>query len=126
MPLSEVESAPERIDTQLKISIKTPVRLSASPVIPFQVMRSFMKIAEIIRAIIGLKVLIIDASIAVVSVIAKRNDSCVINSPRKDARAILRISPFSIFSFGAVKSDHIQKRAVAPKDLRQNNAIGVI
>lgn len=126
IPLTEVESAPELMDTQLKISINTPQRLNTRPAIPLHLMRSFIKMAEIINAIIGLKVLIMDASMAVVSVIANKKESWVINSPRNDASAIFQKSFFSIFSFGAQKSEHSQNRAVAPNDLRQNKAMGVM
>ncbi len=63
---------------------------------------------------------------AVAFVMAKRNDSCVMKSPRKDARATFQRSPFAICSFGAVKSDQIQNSAVAPKERRQNSAMGVM
>ena len=75
MPQIDVESAPDRMETQLKMRMKTPTRLNAMPVIPLQVMRSLITIAEIINAIIGLNVLIMDASMAVHFVMAKRNDN---------------------------------------------------
>lgn len=68
----------------------------------------------------------IDASMAVVFVMAKRKESCVINSPRKDAATTFQMSPFSMCSPGAVNSDQSQNSAVAPNDLRQNRAIGVM
>lgn len=126
MPQTDVESAPERIETQLKIRMKTPVRLSAIPATPLQVILSFMTIADIIRVMIGLSVLIMEASMAVVFVMANRKETWVRNSPRNDARAIFQKSPFSIRSFLPVTADHSQNSAVAPKDRRQNNAIGVI
>ena len=74
----------------------------------------------------GLSVHMMDASMAVVLVMANRNDSCVMNSPRNEARATFQASFFSICSRGAVNIDQIQNKTVAPNERRQNSAIGVI
>ena len=67
-----------------------------------------------------------EASIAVVWVMAKRNESWVMNSPRNEARTIFQTSALSIFSCGAENRDHSQNSSVAPNDLRQNRAMGVM
>lgn len=126
MPQMEVESAPERMETQLKIRMITPIKLSAIPVIPLQVIRSLMTMAEMMSVMMGLSVLMMDASIAVHLVMAKRNDSCVMNRPRKEAMATFQMSFFSMWSCDAVKSDQIQNSAVAPNERKQNSAIGVM
>ena len=122
----DVESAPERKETPFSIKTKTPARLSAMPKMPLQVILSLMTIADMINVIMGLIVFIIDASMAVVWVIAKRNESCVMNRPRNEAIITFQMSFLSICSRGAVKRDQIQNNAVAPNDRKQNNAIGVI
>ena len=126
MPQIEVESAPERIETQLKIRMITPTRLSTMPVMPLQVMRSLMTMADMMSVMMGLSVLIMDASMAVHLVMANRNDSCVIKRPRNEAMATFQMSFFSIWSCGAEKSDQIQNSAVAPNERKQNSAIGVM
>ena len=122
----DVESAPERMDTQLNIKIKTPTRLRAMPITPLQVIFSLITMADMMSVIIGLRVLMMDASMAVHLVIAKRNDNCVINRPRNEAMTTFQMSFLSICSCGAVNSDQIQNSIVAPNERRQNNAIGVI
>lgn len=126
IPHIEVESAPERMETQLKIRMITPTRLSAMPVIPLQVMRSLMTMAEMMSVMMGLSVLMIDASMAVHLVMAKRKESCVIKRPRNEAMATFQRSFFSTCPFGAVNSDQIQNSAVAPNERKQNSAIGVM
>ena len=126
MPQMDVESAPDRMDTQLKIRIRTPMRLRIIPRMPLQVILSLMTMADMTSVMIGLIVHMMDASMAVVLVMAKRKDSCVMNSPRKDATATFQTSFFSICSRGAVNIDQIQNKTVAPKDRRQKSAIGVI
>ena len=114
------------METQLKIRMRTPVRLSAIPVIPLQVIRSLMTMAEMMSVIMGLSVLIMDASMAVHFVMANRKDSCVIKSPRKEATATFQISFLSMWPRGSVNSDQSQNSAVAPNERRQNSAIGVM
>ena len=122
----EVESAPERMETQLKIRISTPARLRTMPVTPLQVIRSWITMAEMMSVMMGLSVLRMEASMAVAFVMAKRKDSWVMKSPRKEARATFQMSARAICSLGAVNSDQIQNSAVAPKARRQKSAIGVM
>ena len=105
---------------------KTPIRLSAIPVTPLQVIRSLITMADIISVIIGLSVLIMEASIAVVLVMANKKDNCVMKSPRKEAITTFQISFLSNCSCCPLNKDHNQKRIAAPNDLRQNKAIGVV
>ena len=126
MPQMEVESAPERIDTQLKIRMITPMRLSTMPAMPLQVIRSLMTMADMMSVMMGLSVLMMDASMAVHLVMANRKESWVMNRPRKEATATFQRSFFSIWSCGAVNRDQIQNSAVAPNERRQKRAIGVM
>lgn len=72
---------------------------------------------------IGLKDVIIEASIAVVMVIAFRKHICVMYSPSIEATKVFSISFFSIFS-SLVKKDAIQNRIVAPIALKQKRPSG--
>lgn len=68
------------------------------PVMPLQAMRSLMTMADMMSVMMGLSVLMMDASMAVHLVMANRNESCVMKSPRKEAMATFQISVFFIWS----------------------------
>ena len=85
-----------------------------------------MTIAEMTSVMMGLSVLMMEASMAVVLVMAKRKESCVRKRPRKEATATFQRSLRSTCPRGSVNRDQIQNSAAAPKERRQNRAIGVM
>ncbi len=122
-PIGWVLSAPELREMELKIRNSTPNRLKNTPPAFFKVIGSFRKIAATNIVMIGLVVLMIDASIDVVMVIALRNAIWVIKRPSIEAIKVRYRSLPLIFSFGT-KIDAIQNRSVAPIALKQKRAIG--
>ena len=73
----------------------------------------------------GLSVLMMEASMAVVFVMANRKESWVMKRPRNEAMTTFHTSSLWMCSCWAVNRDHSQKRAVAPKERRQKSAMGV-
>ena len=95
------------------------------PATPLQVILSLMTRADMTSVMMGLSVLMMDASMAVVFVMANRKESWVMKRPRNEAMTTFQTSSLWMCSCGAVNRDHSQKRAVAPKERRQKSAMGV-
>ena len=124
MPIGLVSDAPPPKPTELKISIRTPIKLTKTPPIFLPVMGSFKTMAATNIVMIGVQVLAMLKSMEVVMVMAFKKLICVRNKPSMEATKICSKSFSGTFSFG-MKSDNSQNNSAAPDALRQNKSMGV-
>ena len=124
-PFGLVSTEPAWAETLLIIRNTTPKKLSATPEAFFNVIGSLRAMDAIIIVNIGDVALTIEQSIGVMSLMARRKESCVPKYPRADAKIIIGKSRLSTFSLGKNK-EISQKSVQAPMARKQNNSIGGI
>ena len=124
MPMGLVSDAPPPSPTELKISSKTPARLTKTPPTFFPVMGSFRKMAATSIVRTGVQVLAMLTSMEVASVMAFRKLYWVRNSPSMEATKICKRSFVGTFSLG-MKSDKSQNNSVAPEARKHSKSKGV-